>query len=283
MRCRPAFLAFCLLAAPASAEAPVGFPVLQLHFSDNLQAEPAAEMSEHEPGPFSPTRRFALGFDSQGDRQATYASAGVGFEFGSLDVGRPRSVLEIGLVAPRPGSDNGLRPLASEAALDERLGPGLVLNAGTGTFSLGTSFHRTDEVDDISILGLAGRLDLPTPAGLDRVAVYGGAETDGSTDRLRLGTEVSRGRAVVGLDMLRDNGEDGYSLGQVYVGVTPTPEITLGISGARQFSSEVTDEDATRFGLGASYNTGDGAFVRGGIADAAGEEPAFDLSVGFQF
>ncbi|SMX22289.1 hypothetical protein [Boseongicola aestuarii] len=226
--------------------------------------------------------RVKLGLSANDDRRATYASAGFDASFGEVGIGRPRSILDNGpLPDGAPGVPQTLRPLAAEAALDERLGAGLRVSAKSGPVSFGTSLHSIEQ-SNISVLGFAGRYDVDRVPVIDKIAVYGGAESDGDEQRFRLGTEMTRGITTAGVDVLRSNEDQGRTLSQVYLGLALTSSVSLGVSGLRD-TLDASDTTDTRFGLGASIATVGGAFIRGGVDGFTSDDPAFGLSVGFEF
>ena len=150
-----------------------------------------------------------------------------------------------------------------------------------GAISFGTSYHTIEESSE-SVLGFAGRYDVNAVEALDNIAVFGGAESDGDEQRFRLGTEITRGITTAGLDLIRSNEDEGRTLSQVYIGLAVTPSVSLGLSGLRD-TEEATDTTDTRFGLGASVATENGAFFRGPVDGITSDDPAFEVSVGFEF
>ncbi len=230
--------------------------------------------------------RFELGVTKDAGREAYFASAGISLPFGTVDVGRPRSVFEIGPLPDqvRFGSiatRAQFRPLASEAALNETLGTGIRITGDNGGLHVGTSYHRLTASSD-SVIGIAGRYDLGGPGSLGRIAFYGGAESDGLDERFVLGTEISRGSATAAVDLLQRSENGGIRVSQISVGYAVTENLTLGVSGFREFE-EATDEEELRLGLGASVTSENGTYLRGGIDGASRDDIAFDLAIGFQF
>mgnify|MGYP001815178572 CR=1 FL=1 len=226
--------------------------------------------------------RFRLGIAADEDRQAAYASAGFDFSSAEIDLGRPPSILDAGpLPKGAPGVPQALRALVAEAALDEKLGAGFRIAGNQGNISFGTSYHAIEQ-SSLSVLGVAGRYDLNAFEGIDNVAVYGGAESDGEEQRFRLGTEITQGIATAGVDLLKSNEDQGRTLSQIYLGLAVTPNVSLGVSGLRD-TLQSTDRTDTRLGLGASIATQGGAFIAGGVDGVTSDDPAFGLSVGFEF
>lgn len=229
--------------------------------------------------------RLDFGLSSVGSNDAGYASAGLGTPFGSIDVGLPRSILELGPL-PDPARFNAstargtFRPLAAEVALDQGLTAGVRVLAERGPVQIGTSYHSVDNEDD-GIVGVAGRYNVAMGTTDDGVAVYGAVESDGDVERYRLGTEVTMGRAIAALDLLR-TGEDGSSASQVSLGLAVTESITLGVTGLREDAGGLTEPD-NRFGVGAAMTMETGTFLRGGIDRGSEDDFAVDLEVGFQF
>ena len=230
--------------------------------------------------------RFELGISRDDNREAYYASAGISLPYGTVDVGRPRSVLEIGPLPEqvRFGSiatRAQFRPLASEAALNATLGTGIRITGENGGLQVGTSYHRLSTASD-SVIGIAGRYDLGGPGSLGRIAFYGGAESDGLDESFLLGTEISRGSAIAAVDLLQRSENGGILVSQISVGYAVNDRLTLGVSGFREFE-EATDDEELRLGLGASVTSENGAYLRGGIDGASRDDIAFDLAIGFQF
>jgi len=273
------------LAAPGFAETidvAIEDPRILLDFTENAPITDEVPKANYRFGGAAIEPRVRLGISADEDRSATYASAGFDLPFGEIGIGRPRSILDVGpLPVGAPGVPQTLRPLASEAAFDETLGAGLRVAGTRGSISFGTSFHSIED-SSLSILGVAGRYDLNQISAIDNVAVYGGAESDGDEQRFRLGTEMTRGIATAGVDLLRSNEDEGRTLSQIYLGLAVSPNISLGVSGLRD-TLDATDTTDTRFGLGASVATEGGAFFRGGVDGFTSEDPAFGVSVGFEF
>ncbi|MGI9391115.1 MAG: hypothetical protein ACR2O1_13745 [Boseongicola sp.] len=230
--------------------------------------------------------RFELGVSRDASREAHYASAGISVPFGTVDIGRPRSILELGPIPDqvRYGSiatRSALRPLAAEAALDDTLGGGIRIIGENGSLRVGTSYHLISETND-SVFGVAGRYDLEKLGNVDQITFYGGAESDGLEEHFLLGTEVTSGNAIAAVDLLRGSENGGIQVSQISLGYAVSNNLTLGISGFREFE-EATDSEELRLGLGASVMSGTGAYVRGGIDGASSDDIAFDLAIGFQF
>ncbi len=276
----------CLfLAAPAVSE-PLSF-----QGSFDVSRDAALEITQKDAraqgtfrfGGAALTGRIEIGVTNSGAREATYASAGLALPFGSIDVGRPRSIMDIGPMPARSrfAAEDALRPLAAEAALDHTLGGGVRIIGDHGGFQIGSSFHTLDGRDD-DIVGIAGRFDLEDMQPADRIVVYGGLESDGRDERFRLGTEVSRGPTVATLDVVRASDDGGYSVGQISLGLAVNEALTLGVSGSQRFE-RVGENGDPRFGIGAEIDTGSGLFVSGGLDGASRDDYAVDLSVGFQF
>lgn len=257
-------------------------PEFQLNFAASQSTPKSVPSADYQFGGAVVEPRVRLGMSADEDRRAAYASAGFDSDFGEIGLGRPRSVLDVGpLPRGAPGVPPSLRPLAAEAALNENLGAGLRLTGSRGAISFGTSYHAIEDRSG-SVLGFAGRYDVSTVAALDNIAVFGGAESDGEEQRFRFGTEATRGITTAGLDLVRSNEDQGRTLSQVYIGLAVTPGVSLGVSGLRD-TLEATDTTDTRFGLGASVATQNGAFFRGGIDGVTSDDPAFEISVGFEF
>ncbi|MEK6216078.1 MAG: hypothetical protein N2B03_02540, partial [Boseongicola sp.] len=230
--------------------------------------------------------RFELGHSRDDGREAYYASAGISLPFGTVDVGRPRSVLEIG---PLPNqvrfgsiaARTSFRPLASEAALNETLGTGIRIVGNNGGLRVGTSYHLLLATNE-SIVGVAGRYDLDGPGNVNNIAFYGGAESNGLDERFVLGTEITRGSTMAAVDLLHGSENGGIQVSQISLGYAVSDNLTLGISGFRELE-EATDVEELRLGLGASVTSAAGSYLRGGIDGASSDDIAFDLAIGFQF
>ena len=230
--------------------------------------------------------RFELGLSRDAAREALYASAGITLPFGTVDVGLPRSVFELGPLPDqvRFGSiaaRSSLRPLAAEAALDGTLDSGIRVISDNGGLHVGTSYHRLSATDE-AIVGVAGRYDLDRPDSVGHITFYGGAESDGLDEHFLLGTEITRGNAIAAVDLLRGSEDGGIRVSQISLGYAVNERLTIGISGFRELE-EATDTEELRLGLGASFSTGTGAYLRGGIDSASSDDIAFDLAIGFQF
>lgn len=228
-----------------------------------------------------------VGVTSDGIRETYFAAAGIALPFGEVEVGRPRSILEDGpLPAWRLPGSSGLVPsrsLATEAALDDRLGAGIRLSGAAGRLHLGSSLHEAGSGED-PILGIAGRYDLGPFDKVDRVAFYGGAEADGADQRFRLGTEIARGATTASLDLVRRDGDEGYLLGRVNFDFEVTDRLTIGLSGLHEIPEEESEDAETRIGLGASLTgAGGNAVLRGSVDGVTSDDPALDISIGFQF
>ncbi len=272
----------CLPALAEGVEIVIKDPVMRLDFTPAELSAPAPDTSEFQFGGAVIEPRVRLGVSADEDRRATYASAGFSLPNGEFELGRPRSIMDVGpLPKGAPGVPKTLRPLADEAALDELLGAGLRIAGHKGKISFGTSLH-TLEQSSLTVVGVAGRYDLTTLGKIDAIAVYGGAESDGDDQRFRLGTEMTRGIATAGVNLLKSNEDEGRTLSQIYVGVAVTPNVSFGLSGLRD-TLDASDTTDTRFGLGASVATEGGAFFRGGVDGVTSKDPAFGLSVGFEF
>ena len=285
MRFAPAAIFSICLTVPGTASAlDLSFEAPVLKFAqDGLFSEQATlEFSDTDEKAPEVMTRVNLGFRFDEERRGSYASAGIEFPFGEIDLGRPRSILDGGpLPSGAPGVPMNLRPLVDEAALNETLSAGVRLAARQGPVLLGTSVHTLED-SGLSIIGVAGRYDTSPIGALDNVAVYGGAETDGQEEQYRLGTEFTRGRATAGINVLRSNENEGRTLSQVYLGLSVNPSISLGVSGERD-ADVASDTTETRFGLGASLETDSGTFVEGGVNGFTNDDPEFGVSVGFQF
>ena len=231
------------------------------------------------------TARLDFGVTSEASGDAGYVSAGIGTAFGSIDVGLPRSILEMGPL-PDPARFNAsttrgtFRPLAAEIALNRGLTGGVRVLAERGPVQLGTSYHGVDEDED-GVLGFAGRYDIAFGEDADVVSLYGGVESDGEIERYRLGTEVSLGRTIAAVDLLR-TGDDGASASQISLGLAVTEAVTLGVTGMRESESSLSDP-VSRVGVGASLSLETGTFLRGGIDTRSRDDYAIDLEIGFQF
>ncbi|QMU57534.1 MAG: hypothetical protein GKR98_04545 [Boseongicola sp.] len=287
MRLAPAFI-LILSVVPASAEPPRIEGAFQFGSdvaSDASQSD-IATLTTFQYGGALVTGRLELGRSHVGDREASYASAGLGLPFASIDVGRPRSIFEVGPLPtlPRYGSTGlreALRPIAAEAALSETLGTGVRVSGEAGAWHLGTSVHWLEDIDE-SVVGVAGRLDVPVLDSLDQFIVYGGAETDGTEDRFLLGTEVTWDAATAAIDLVRSDSDAGFLLSQLSVGYEMRDGLTLGVSGSYQ-TDDLTDEGEARFGLGAAYSLDTGAVWRGGIEGADSQDYSLDVTIGFEF
>ncbi len=230
--------------------------------------------------------RFELGVSRDATREAHYASAGISLPFGTVDVGRPRSVFELGPLPDQArfgsiAARSSFRPLAAEAALDGTLSSGIRVVSENGGLQVGTSYHRLSATDD-SVVGVAGRYDFDGPGNVDQITFYGGAESDGLDEHFLLGTEITRGSATAAVDLLRGSEDGGIRVSQISFGFAVNERVTLGISGFRELE-EATDAEEMRLGLGASITSGTGAYLRGGIDGANSDDIAFDLAIGFQF
>ena len=231
------------------------------------------------------TARLDFGVTSDLSGDAGYASAGLGTRFGSIDFGRPRSILEVGPL-PDPARFSAsttrgtFRPLAAEIALEQGLGSGFRVQAETGGLQIGTSYHNVDETED-GVFGVAGRYDLAMGESVDAVTLYGGVESDGTIERYRLGTEVTLGRAVASVDLLR-TGDDGSAASQVSLGMAVTDALTLGVTGLRETEDSLSDP-VSRLGIGATMSLETGTFLRGGFDTRTSDDYAIDLEIGFQF
>lgn len=255
---------------------------IRLGFSVDHPVPKSRPLAKYQLGGAVVEPRVRLGLSADEDRNATYASAGFDADFGEIGLGRPRSILDVGpLPNGAPGVPASLRPLAAEAALNEELGAGLRVAGNRGAISFGTSFHTIEESSD-SVIGLAGRYDLHSFTALDNLALFGGAESDGDEQRFRLGTEITRGITTAGVDLVRSNEDEGRTLSQIYIGLAVTPSVSLGVSGLRD-TLDATDTTDTRFGLGASLTTENGAFFQGGVDGVTSDDPEFEVSVGFEF
>ena len=279
-----ALISICLTAPSAALALDLSFEAPKLRFTSEDAFSDAATQKSSSPENKEPlvTTRVNFGFRFDEERRGSYASAGVEFPFGEFDLGRPRSILDAGpLPSGAPGVPLNLRPLADEAALNETLGPGVRVATRQGRVQLGTSIHTLED-SSLSIVGLAGRYDTEPVGAFDNVAVYGGAESDGQEEQYRLGTEITRGKATAGINVLRSNENEGRTLSQVYFGLAVNPSVSLGVSGQRD-DDTASDSSETRFGLGASLATEGGTFVEGGVNGFTSEDPEFGVSVGFQF
>lgn len=279
-----AFILICVAGAGHAEEQSlvIDDASISLDFASVTRLAPEPPVTRFRFGGAAIEPRVKLGLNAIEDRSATYASAGFDASFGEVGIGRPRSILDNGpLPDGAPGVPQTLRPLAAEAALNETLGAGLRVAAKTGPVSFGTSYHSIEQ-SSLSVLGFAGRYDLDRLPVVDSIAVYGGAESDGDEQRFRLGTEMIRGITTAGVDVLRSNEDEGRTLSQIYLGLAVTSNVSLGVSGLRD-TIDATDITDTRFGLGASIATDGGAFIRGGVDGFTSDDPAFGLSVGFEF
>ena len=115
----------------------------------------------------------------------------------------------------------------------------------------------------------------------DALTLYGGVESDGTVERYRLGTEVTLGRAIASVDLLR-TGDDGASASQVSIGLAVTDALTLGVTGLRESDGALADP-VSRVGVGASVSLETGTFLRGGIDTRTSDDYAIDPEIGFQF
>ncbi len=283
-------LALCLMLFGTIAAAET--PLIEGAFRFGHDAENNRSVSEfsslatYQFGGAAIAGRFELGHSRDADREAFYASAGISLPFGTVDVGRPRSVLEIGPLPDqvRFGSiaaRTSFRPLASEAALNDALGTGIRIVGDNGGFHVGTSYHLLSATND-AVVGIAGRYDLDGPGNVDNIAFYGGAESDGLDERFVLGTEITHGGATAAVDLLHGSENGGIQVSQIFLGYAVSANLTLGISGIRELE-EATDVEELRLGLGASVTSATGAYLRGGIDGASSDDIAFDLAIGFQF
>ena len=281
-------VAFAVLISSAGPSVSEGFrfvindPAIRLDFIPQDLAKSVASASDCQLGGAGVEPHLRLGVNSDTGRRATYASAGFATSFAEIDIGRPRSILDTGPIPKgAPGVPKTIRPLADEAALNDLLGAGLRVAGRQGNVSFGSSIHTLED-SSLTLFGVAGRYDLAAIGVVDNVAVYGGAESGGDDQRFRLGTEVTQGIATAGVNLLKSNEDEGRTLSQIYLGLAVTPNVSLGLSGLRD-TLEATSQTDTRFGLGASLAMEGGAYFRGGVDGITSEDPAFGLSVGFEF
>ncbi|MDD9922218.1 MAG: hypothetical protein OXQ92_08080 [Boseongicola sp.] len=277
-----AFIALTISVSVASAAS----TQVRLAFGDDGTREATARTTFQLGGAALFSGQIEIGVLENTENTATYASAGLTFGPASVDVGRPRSVLDI----PRLAMGSGIAPntrrarfqtLAGGAALDGELGAGVRLLTESGPFRIGTSIHGHRTTDE-AIVGVVGEYSFDTLLGLAEITVYGGAETDGAEERYRLGTAWTRGRATASVDLLSDGQPDGVSVSQLAVSVDLTQAFRLGVSGTREDTSGVSDP-TNRLGIGAEFSTEQGVYLRGGLDGADSDDMAFDVSIGFEF
>ncbi len=195
-----------------------------------------------------------------------------------------------------------MRPIAVIAALvlpghlpaAEALPPMPSVAEETPEFQLGGATSRAALVPDIDITEEeeAPRprltLPLPTPDSPQQSTTFGpatlfmGEQLDAGRDAVRLGTFLSRGQARAGVSVTYLEEEEEVSRSEVFLDYSLTEQFSVGLSGI--LNSEIDEAEAVpQLGVNAEFTTEDGAYLRGGIADAAEYEPVFGLSIGFRF
>lgn len=281
---RLAFAIILLSAFPAqAADGPE--TTVKLSFGDTGNRELRAQTTFKIGGAAELAGRLELGQTEFDNSTATYASAGLNFRRTSVDIGIPRSVFEVGPLRDRPqfnasAARQTFRPLAAEAAFEGSLGPGIRILTEAGGLRLGTSIHQLRTSGD-DVLGLVGNYDASEFPGLAGVSIYGGAETDGTDERFRLGTEIARGRTYAAFDHIRSR-DEGLSVSQVSVGLSLSDSWMVGVAGSRELT-ETNPIATNRFGIGAAFTASSGTYLRGGLDRSENEDVAFDVEIGFEF
>ncbi len=236
-------------------------------------------------GDAAPSVGLSVGFDQvelSGDRgTAIYASFAVPVSGATLHIGRPRSAFDTGAHGGHLFAvPAGISSLVATAARNRTLDFGLRLDRVGDTFSYGASWHRITggSGDVMAVSGQYLSVDLDA---VDQVVVFGGAESSGSEDYFRLGSEVTTGAATAGVDLTYQPEQRSLSRSQIYVDYALNDRITLGLAGLRD---EAPDADPiNRLGMSAAFTTQSGSYVQGGVAGAPDEDALFDLAIGFRF
>lgn len=120
------------------------------------------------------------------------------------------------------------------------------------------------------------------PTELGDVVMFGGEDTEGGQDVLRLGTSLSRGRATTGVSVTYGQ-KDLPQRSEVFVDFAVTDALSVGVSGIMSESGGDLEDAVKRVGLSAAYTLSGGTFLQGGIANSADTDPVFGVSMGFRF
>ena len=167
---------------------------------------------------------------------------------------------------------------------------------GTNEFQLGGAVTRAAIAPDIEIIedepAPRGRLSLPgtSPDSLQSqqtksfgpATLFLGEGLDAGRDAVQLGTFLSRGAARAGVSVTYLEEEEEVSRSEVFIDYSLTERFSVGLSGI--LNSELNEDEAVpQLGLSAEFTTEGGAFLQGGVADAAEYDPVIGLSIGFRF
>ncbi len=136
------------------------------------------------------------------------------------------------------------------------------------------------------------RLSLPIKSAetvySQRKALLGGAtlffgETlSNGQDAVEMGTFLSNGTARAGVSVTYVERNASVSRSELFVDYALTDQFSVGLSGI--LNSEIDDDETVpQLGLSAEYSTDAGAFLQGGVADAADYDPVIGLSIGLRF
>ncbi|MXQ07264.1 hypothetical protein GQ651_05335 [Alphaproteobacteria bacterium GH1-50] len=240
----------------------------------------AAAAADAPPAP-APAVSFAVTSSDEG--VAEYAAMVIDLPLGGLSFGRPRSALDDPAFTA-PGLALTLaRSQASSAAIEDRLGPGLLFSSDPfHGVTLSGSLHQTTGLSSGELVAVTGRYEAEELKRIGRIAFYGGAEAGPGEDVFRLGTSLTRGRATAGLDLTAEGGASRRRVSGVYLGVEITEGLSLGMSREVERDPDGAELPA-RLGIGAAVDFGAGQVVSGAIGDVGGDTPTIGLMLGLQF
>ena len=162
-------------------------------------------------------------------------------------------------------------------------------------YQLGGSTSRAALVPEITSRDIErsrSRLSLPIKSAetvySQREALLGGATlfvgeaSSNGRDAVEMGTFLTNGTARAGVSVTYIERDASVSRSEVFLDYALTDQFSVGLYGI--LNSELDEDEAVpQLGLSAEYATEGGAFLLGGVADAADYNPVIGLSIGLRF
>ncbi len=120
-----------------------------------------------------------------------------------------------------------------------------------------------------------------TPFG--GLRIYFGEAWNEGDDVFQLGTALTRGQTTAGVSVTYEDDSQDVTSSELYLDYALTDQFSIGVSGI--LSEDVTSGSTPvpQLGMNAELSTSSGAFLQGGFADSADNDPVFGLAVGMRF
>lgn len=225
---------------------------------------------------------------STGDTaEALYGALSYSGDFGRIEIGAPRSVINDYVVTPEIGTADFL-----DFTLAQFSGPflpfiflttdetaiGLRYDGTFGATSVGLSYHKVDSASVISAAMSYGFDNGKLMASIEHLSDSGNSGT-----RFLIGGEYSFGQVTTGLLVSNDDGITDATAVKGYVVYSATDRLDLTAS---VLTASVGGSDLTIYGLGATYDLSDDLYAEVGYVGGdgvIGGGDVFTLAVGVNF